>query len=62
MAEYIISFVIFCMIAFIMIGIFAGDTIYATAAMCVVIFGGLLLMIWYHGRLKKKYLILCNKK
>lgn len=37
------------------VGIFAGDTIYATITMCVVIFGGLLLMIWYHGRLKRAY-------
>lgn len=111
MAEYIISLVIFCMVAFILIGIgviqiksekpvgfytgqkppeeeqltdvrlwnkkhgvmwimygiaiigsflvgiFAGDTIYAVIVMFIVIFGGLLPMIWYHGRLKKMYLI-----
>lgn len=110
MAEYIISFVIFCMVALIMIGIgvsqvrskkpvgfytgqeppkedqltdvglwnkkhgimwivfgiaiigsflvgvFAGDTVYAAIAMCIVILAGLLLMIWYHNKLKKMYL------
>lgn len=111
MAENIISFVVFCMVAFIMIGIgvsqmrsispvgfytgekppkeenltdvrqwnkkhgmmwiiyglvilgsyfiglVTGDTIYATIVFSIALVGGLLLMIFYHSRLKKQYLI-----
>lgn len=37
------------------IGIFAQDSLYCAIAMAVVIFCGLILMIWYHSRLKKRF-------
>lgn len=37
------------------VGPVAGGSIYTSIALTCVVTGGLLLMIWYHGRLEKKY-------
>lgn len=46
----------FAIMSSFFVGIFVGDSFYSAMTMMGVVFGGLLFMIWYHGRLKNKYL------
>lgn len=39
------------------VGPAAGDSLYSTIALAAVVAGGLLLMVWYHGRLEKIFKI-----